>query len=56
MLLDDFKAWAQVQMEGITEDNLRFNAFNITWQHAFDGAISTNWHKDGCLYYAMFKR
>ena len=42
-------------MKGIAQDNISANRFDITWQHAFYGTISTHWHKSRRLHIAMIE-
>ncbi|MNP64287.1 hypothetical protein D3C76_1597710 [compost metagenome] len=50
-----FLAWAQPQVEGVTEDNLCASGFNFFRRHPFYGAVGADRHKCWRFYHAAIK-
>lgn len=51
----DFLVWAQLQVEGVAEDNLCASGFNFFWCYLFYGVVGVNRYKIRCFHYAMIK-
>ncbi len=43
--LDHLCSWAQPQMKGVAENDLRTNGLHIARQHALDGTVGTHRHE-----------
>ncbi|MNH06259.1 hypothetical protein D3C79_656210 [compost metagenome] len=53
--LHDLLPWAQPQVEGVTQQDLRTGIFHFFRRHAFDRAIGAHRHKGRGFHYATLK-
>src|SRR3546814_13002021 len=53
MLVHDFRAWAQPQVKGIAQHDLRVDVLELVRHHGLDAAVGTHGHEDRGLDDAM---